>query len=408
MATHPAWNQHTTATQVAGTFSSRIKDRTILIIGVSPNSLGASMAAALAAHSPALLILASRTASNLAAVAAELPPTCRVATIPVDLSKYASVREAAAQITALTTTNGIDIIINNAAIVHPSHILTTPHRHELQFATTFLGPFLLTNLLLPQLLTAAATAPNAGSTRIINITSDGHRLSPIRFSDPHFTRPLADLPADERPAASVPAVFLPKKPKTEEDGHTQQQQHQQEQDSSDPPTTPEAEPTYAPFLAYGQSKTANVLFSVAINAMLNRHGIAAFAVHPGSIWTELSRNLDEEMQRVIRTTGGYWKTLDEGGATGLVAALDPGAVGGEGGTVGVEGVYWSDCQVEAGKAAGHAVDEGVAERLWALGEREVGQGFDVEEMVRRVHGEGVVPEGKATEAVKVRTREVSL
>jgi NAD(P)-dependent dehydrogenase (short-subunit alcohol dehydrogenase family) len=360
MATNKSFGERTGASEVARTFSSHIHGKVILIVGVGPNSLGESKAAALASQSPSLLILASRTLSKIKEVANKL--SCPTATVEVDLSSYSSVRTAAKEIASLTPR--IDILINNAAIVHPSLILTSEAKHELQFATTFLGPFLLTNLLLPQLLTSALSPTNTTtapfSTRIINVTSAGHRISPIRFSDPHFSLPLSSLPESERPSPTTPQFFLPKTPQD----------------------------TYAPFLAYGQSKTANILFSVALNRRLasvtpDSGGIASFSVHPGSIWTELSRNLDNELQEVIKGTGAHWKDLDAGSATALVAALDPALVQPGGG---VKGVYLSDCQVD-GSTAEHATDGEIAERLWKLAEQEVGENFAVEELVRRMVAE---------------------
>lgn len=117
---------------------------------------------------------------------------------------------------------------------------------------------------------------------------------------------------------------------------------------------------YQGFAAYGQSKTANILHAVG----LNEKGVRAYAVHPGGIWTDLSRSLTPEDVKIIEGTSSFWKTHDQGVATILVAAFDPKL--GESG----KGVFLSDSQfVDVSKSA---TDPDTAERLWALSEKIVG------------------------------------
>jgi NAD(P)-dependent dehydrogenase (short-subunit alcohol dehydrogenase family) len=128
------------------------------------------------------LILASRTEARLQKVAtqiAEKYPDAKVATLILDLGSQQSVRKAAADIAALT--DRLDILINNAAAMVTSR-QATPEGIELQFGTNHIGPFLLTNLLRPLLQKAAESNP-AGATRVVNVSSEGHRMSPFRFSD---------------------------------------------------------------------------------------------------------------------------------------------------------------------------------------------------------------------------------
>ena len=354
MASLPTWTATTTGADVAATFSSSILNKTILIVGVSPNSIGEATAAAFAAHSPKLLILASRTLSNLETVAATLPESCPVKLVTVDLSDYSSVRHAAQQIKALTEV--IDIQINLAAVVTQEHTLSATAKHEMQLATTFLGPWLLTNLLLPLHLKAAAfstTNGNSVPTRIVNVTSGGHVLSPVRFSDPHFHLPLPALPVSERPAPHFPPAILPK--------------------------DPERDP-YSVWLAYGQAKTANVLFSVELNKRLlaKGHGVASLAVHPGSIETNLSRDLNEESRKIVEGTTAKtgWMDLGRGCAGCVFAGVDSRVVDGDGKTLAGKGkgkgVYINVYRVDDEAVAEHAVDEESARRLWELAEREVG------------------------------------
>jgi NAD(P)-dependent dehydrogenase (short-subunit alcohol dehydrogenase family) len=118
----------------------------------------------------------------------------------------------------------------------------------MHFGVNHIGLFLLTNLLIPLIRTAATTS-RKGATRIVNLTSAGHRLSPIRFSDYNFS--IKEIPLDERPPAGLPlSVFNPEK-------------------------------GFSTFVAYAQSKTGNILFSVALEKRLSGGGIRSFAVHPG-------------------------------------------------------------------------------------------------------------------------------
>lgn len=297
------------------------------------------MVMALASQSPGLLVLASRTMLKIKAVASKVKaqyPDVRLEMVEVDLASLESVREAADRINKVV--DKIDILINNAAVVMQTHEYTKEDL-EMQFGTNHIGLFLLTNLLMPNIIKAADKSQSKGATRIVNLTSAGHIISPIRFSDYNFTKRPEDIPEEERPM-SRPGV------------------------SFDPPPGK----TYVPFVAYGQSKTANVLMSLSISEKLAQKGVRSIATHPGSIWTDLSRDLDEEHQDLISKTGSFWKTLDQGSATTLVAALDP-KLGEDTGVI-----YLSDCQVV--EPAAHAKDPTTAERLWKLSEEIVGQAFE--------------------------------
>jgi NAD(P)-dependent dehydrogenase (short-subunit alcohol dehydrogenase family) len=166
-------------------------------------------------------------------------------------------------------------------------------------ATNHLGHFLLTALLAPSF------APTA---RIVNTTSRGHMIAGINSHDPHFM------------------------------------------------TTP-----YDKWRAYGQSKTANILFTRG----LAERGLDAYAVHPGAIDTGLTRHLEgEELEFVAHASAGESKTLQQGAATLLWAATSVGIPSGS---------YLADCQIA--EAAGHATAPEAVEALWAWSEQEVRQAF---------------------------------
>lgn len=103
-----------------------------------------------------------------------------------------------------------------------------------------------------------------------------------------------------------------------------------------------------------------------------------------AIWTGLARNLDEQGQALIKATGKVWKTGDQGAATAMVAAFDPklnGMCFRGGGDIAdniyvdVPGGYLADCQLAP--AAEFATDPKIAERLWGLSEKLVGEKFNL-------------------------------
>ncbi|TKA76339.1 hypothetical protein B0A55_03745 [Friedmanniomyces simplex] len=327
--------QETTGIEVAEAFKNVIKSKTVLITGVSPKSLGESTALAIARHRPAKLILASRTESKLQQVAdgiAQVDSSLEVELIVINLSSQADIHDAAGKVRALT--DRLDILINNAAVVTSARGETT-EGIELQFGTNHVGHHLLTSLLMPLLLAGAEASGEPGTTRIVNVSSLGYRLSPIRFHDYNFEG--KPVPPEEEPPAGIPSHMKP--------------------------DAAAGRPYYA-FTAYGQSKTANMLHAVALKEKLSCKGIQAFAVHPGSIWTDLSRNLSEEDLKIIEGTSTFWKDQDQGCATTIAAAFDPDLCG-------AKQAFLSDCHLE--DVAEYAKDSVIAEKLWQLSEELTGE-----------------------------------
>ena len=301
-----------------------LSGRTVLVTGAS-GGIGLEAARAMAARG-ATVVLAARDQSKLDTALATIrgqQPDARVEALILDLASLASVRAAAAEFLADHDT--LDILLNNAGV------MCTPFGHtadgfETQFGTNHLGHFLLTNLLLPAVLAS-------GNARIVNLSSSGHSMGTLDFDDPNFER---------RP--------------------------------------------YDGWVSYGQSKTANILFSVALDERLAASGVRSFAVHPGGIRTDLGRYMSREDraqlgQRIAeRQPSGdaasfQWKTIPQGAATSVWAATSPDLAG-------IGGRYCEDCQLapEASAPTGfgyqpYAVDPDTARRLWALSERLVGQDF---------------------------------
>ena len=291
---------------------------------------------AFAKHAPANLILASRTKSKLETVAkqiSEQSPGEKPRLIVVDLGSLASVKDAAKEVFNLV--GHIDILVNNAAVTS-SERRETIDGLESQFGTNYVGPFLFTHLLTP-LLKAASTGgkPRPGMTRVVNVSSDGYKLSPIRFHDYNFEG--KPVPVEEQPPPEIPSYMKP---------------------------DPANGKNYYGFTAYGQSKTANILHAMSIRQKLGKDGVQGFAVHPGTIWTDLSRSLDKTDYDFIKNFPAEWKTHDEGISTILVAALDPKLAGQ------TDLVYLSDCQLE--DVSDFAKDASVAEKLWELSEKLTG------------------------------------
>lgn len=209
------------------------------------------MALAIARHKPARLILASRTKSKIEKVVSiirESGSGIPVDTVVVDLSSQASIRHAAQDVKALAPK--LDIVINNAGVNVQDY---QPNKDgiEMHFGTNHIGLFLLTNLVMENIKKAAEESGVGGSTRIINLTSAGHRLSPIRFSDYNFKLTAEELPVEERPPLGLSGSII------------------------------NLEVPYSPFIAYGQSKTANILFSLYLTKRLKKRGIVSYSVHPG-------------------------------------------------------------------------------------------------------------------------------
>jgi NAD(P)-dependent dehydrogenase (short-subunit alcohol dehydrogenase family) len=167
-------------------------------------------------------------------------------------------------------TGPLHLLINNAGIM-ASTLARTPRGWEKQFATNHLGHFALAVGLHDAL---AAGATDRGDARIVALTSGAHMYSPVVFDDIHFVRR-----------------------------------------------------GYDPQLAYGQSKTANVLFTVGATQRWAADGIVANAVNPGGVSTGLQRDFSPDMKDHLdrlEAAGVFaYKSVQEGAATTLVAATAP-------------------------------------------------------------------------------------
>lgn len=205
----------------------------------------------------------------------------------------------------------LDILVNNAGVMAIQELTLSPRGHEMQFATNHLGHFALA-------LGLHDALASAGNARIVSVSSSGHLRSPVVFDDLDF-----------------------------------------------------AFREYEPFSAYGQSKTANVLFAVEATRRWASDGITANALMPGGIATELQRHVGgsdymREAAERYRQAGTVLKTPEQGAATSVLLATWPGLEG-------IGGRYFEDCneaEVVDHRGTGmsgvapYALDPANAERLW--------------------------------------------
>ncbi|KAL7949390.1 hypothetical protein V8C42DRAFT_310738 [Trichoderma barbatum] len=324
--TSNTFGAETTAEEVASSFRDQIAGKTILITGVSPNGLGAATAQALAKYEPANLIFTARTISKASAVAdairTENPNVkTQIHLVHIDLADLEITRRAAADIQRLVPR--IDIVINNAAVMAIPERALTKYGLEAHLVTNFLGHFVLTTLLSPQL---KAAGPDA---RVVNIVSGGFYVQPFRFSDYNFDGGK-DLPEDE-------------------------QVDVENAEKLGMGWVVGAGTGYVPFLAYSQTSTTLLLYSKGLIEGYSGEKIRAFSAAPGVVLTELQRHLPSE----FRNPNMVYKSASQGAASFLVAALDPSLKD-------HPGAHIDDCQIK--QTPRYAHDEAAARRLWKLAE----------------------------------------
>ncbi len=187
----------------------------------------------------------------------------------MDLSSLKSVRAAAQSCREILRNEGrrLDVLFNNAGI-NISERRLTDEGVEMQFATNHLGPFLLTNLLLPFMNIGR------GGARVINTSSEAHRISPVRFSDVSAKRELIVM-MDRKSSRAIADYTFPQINQTP--GAKVEFEDQPRRGM--PEGTLRGDGGYEPSIAYGQSKTATILFAVGLNS----RGFKSFAVMPGSM-----------------------------------------------------------------------------------------------------------------------------
>jgi NAD(P)-dependent dehydrogenase (short-subunit alcohol dehydrogenase family) len=232
----------------------------------------------------------------------------------LDLADHRSVATFANRV--VSAGRPVSILVNSTGIM-ATPVTRDAEGHEAQFATNHLGHFRLTLGLWPALVSAQGA-------RVVSVSSRGHQIAGVDFKDIDFRVRRYDK-----------------------------------------------------WVAYGQSKTANALFAMALDRRGRSHGIQAFSLHPGQILTNLARHLspeeiasfdalDEEGRPVIDPKRGM-KTMEQGAATSVWCATNPRLDG-------LGGVYCEDCDIAIVNEGGGgrkgvsswACDPEAAERLWQL------------------------------------------
>ncbi|HEY2391566.1 MAG TPA: SDR family NAD(P)-dependent oxidoreductase [Candidatus Angelobacter sp.] len=330
-------NSGATATKAFGATSTtdevlsgiNLRGKRILVTGVSAG-LGVETARTLAAHG-AHVVGAARDLAKAETATAQVRKDAAANGGGLELIELdlASLKSVRACADQLLAKGEpLDVVIANAGV------MATPFGHtadgfETQFGTNHLGHFVLVNRI-------ASLIRDGG--RLINLSSSGHRFSNVNLEDPNFE-------------------------------HT----------------------TYEPFVSYGRSKTANILFAVAFDKRHRNRGVRAAAVHPGGIQTELGRHMDhgqlqkmvDRMNQQLAAEGKgqfQWKTIPQGAATsvwaGVVASSDE-----------IGGQYCENCHVGrivpdnatisaiSEGVRGYALDANNAEALWKKSEELVGESF---------------------------------
>jgi NAD(P)-dependent dehydrogenase (short-subunit alcohol dehydrogenase family) len=304
-----------------------LKGKRLLVTGVSAG-LGVETARALVAHG-ADVVGAARDLKKAQQATSEVSKAATEtgASFSVIELDLANLKSVRAAADALVADGRLlDVIIANAGVM-ATPFGKTDHGFETQFGTNHLGHFVFVNRIAKLI---------KGGGRLVNLSSSGHRFSNVDLSDPNFE------------------------------------------------TMP-----YDPFVAYGRSKTANILFAVEFDRRHRDHGVRATAVHPGGIMTELSRHMpdgaiDAWVQQIQeqRAAAGEppfeFKSVPQGAATSVWAAVVASADD-------VGGKYCEDCQVAelipadsqvstiSRGVRGYALDPENAKALWKKSEEMVGE-----------------------------------
>ena len=303
-----------------------LKGKRILVTGVSAG-IGVETARSLAAHG-AQIVGAARDLNKAKAATEQVRKDAAANGGNLELIELdlQNLKSVRACADALLAKGQpFDIVIANAGVM-ATPLGYTVDGFETQFGTNHLGHFVLVNRI--------ASLIRSGG-RLVNLSSAGHRYSNVDLEDPNFK-------------------------------HT----------------------PYDPFVAYGRSKTANILFAVAFDRRHRERSVRAAAVHPGIIETELARHLDrswleERMRQINEQLSGAGqpplqrKTTPQGASTSVWAAAVASAdeVGGQ---------YCEDCHVgqvvpndsvTIGGVRSYALDPTNAEALWKKSEEMVGESF---------------------------------
>jgi NAD(P)-dependent dehydrogenase (short-subunit alcohol dehydrogenase family) len=273
------------------------KHKTVVVTGAT-SGIGRATAVGLAKLDSRLILVGRDAGRAEETVAAIRKATGRkdVEVVRGDFARLAEVRRVAGEL--LARTEAIHVLVNNAGVTMMKRT-TTPDGFETTFAVNHLAYFLLTGLLLPRLV---AAAPGA---RIVNVASDAHRWGALDLDDLQNER------------------------------------------------------EYKPMKVYGQSKTANILFTRELARRLEGSGVTANALHPGAVATRLGRGSGPLYDLLQRAISVFMKSPEQGAETSIHLASAPELAG-------VNGRYFADKREKEPRP--HASDEAIGRRLWLTSE----------------------------------------
>ncbi|KAI1616097.1 hypothetical protein EDD36DRAFT_460991 [Exophiala viscosa] len=292
-----------------------LSDKVMLVTGTS-SGIGIETVRALKATGAKIYATARDLEKGRKALANVLEPG-KVELLRLDTASFASVRDCAKEF--LARESQLNVMVNNAGIMALPERTLTQDGHEAQFQTNHLGHFLLFQLLKPTLL---ASATPAFASRVVNVSSIGHRTSSIRFDDLDFSE-----------AGS-----------------------------------------YTPFGGYGQSKTANIYMANEIERRYGPLGLHAWSLHPGGIDTGLQLHVDFSAIKAMPEVQRGMHSVEQGAATTVLSAIDK-ELEGKGGKY-LENTAVAGPVQDAGFAslgyAEWAYDEDAAKKLWTVSNQIVG------------------------------------
>ncbi|KAF7294540.1 Short-chain dehydrogenase/reductase family protein [Mycena indigotica] len=337
--TWPTFSPQTTAEEVADTFASILEGKNALITGTSLNGMGYEAARVIAKHARLVIITGYNEDRlqlfRLKRSAEEIKksvPTANIRCLTLDLSSQSSVREAAAQVNSYS--EPLHVLIHNAAALNLDADTVFKRTVDLdvdvQWATNHFGPFLLTKLLLPQLLAATSSS---WTSRVVHVSAKGHQFGTG-----------VDLENLGRP-------------------------------------DPTAEGNSAMGINFS-TKSANIMTASELSRRAGGR-IHAYSLHPGIVYSNAftrpkeKKSLPPELTAIglIDENGDpvpgkfAWKSIEEGSATMVAAAFDPRLDS-------TPGAYLEDCQVAMTEVAPHTADPVKAAKLWDLTEEIIGEKFE--------------------------------
>ncbi|KGO67781.1 Short-chain dehydrogenase/reductase SDR [Penicillium italicum] len=298
-------------------YGNSLAGKTVLITGVSDDSIAGELALQLSVADPKLLILSARAESKVAGIRERIKstkPSVETRFLNMDLSDLSAVRNAVGD---LADVSRIDHLVCVAGVMFPPYNKTTDG-FESQLGVNYLANFLLVKLLLPKI---RAAGPNSS---VIIMASSMARQGKMHFDDFNFS-----------------------------DGRT-----------------------YDPMVAYGQSNAARVMFAKRLGEKLKNEKIRVFSIDPGAVHSGLQRHCSAEFLDQVdewKKAGAMidmdgksiaippWTTTSEGAATVITGMIDP--------TIAeYNGSYLSQNAVSDHELHTHINDEDNWTKLWELSE----------------------------------------